>query len=266
MEDAFAKFRLEGRVAIVTGGSGQLGSRFVKSLAAAGAKVAVFDLKANETGAGGARFYEVDIADRASVDKAVAKVVKELGHPRVLVNCAAIDIPPNYGAGMNSGLLETKEMEALYDKVIAVNVKGMLLCSQVVAKAMADGKQGGSIINISSIYGEVSPDQRIYLRKGKEGAFVKPIAYCVSKGAVPNLSRYLATYFAKDRIRVNTLTFGGVFNSQDPEFVANYSYRVPLGRMADRDEYDGAILFLASDASSYMTGSNLVMDGGYTAL
>lgn len=145
-----------------------------------------------------------------------------------------------------------------------VNVKGIFLCSQIIGGAMAKGK-GGSIINISSIYGEVSPDNRIYVRKKKKGTFVKPISYCVSKGTIPNLTRYMATYWAKKNVRVNTITFGGVFNNQDEEFVKNYSSRVPMGRMARRHEYNGAILFLASDASSYMTGANLVIDGGYTA-
>ena len=124
---------------------------------------------------------------------------------------------------------------------------------------------GGSIINISSIYGQVSPDQRIYRKKDDSTGFVKPISYCVSKAAIPNLTRYLAAYWADKNVRVNSLTFGGVFNNQDPEFVEKYSSRVPLGRMAKRHEYNGAILFLASDASSYMTGSNVVIDGGYTA-
>ena len=122
----------------------------------------------------------------------------------------------------------------------------------------------GSIINIGSIYGMVSPDQRIYLKKDSEKKFRKPIAYCVSKSAVYNMTRYLATYFASDGVRVNVLTFGGVFNNQDAEFVKNYCQKVPLNRMAKRDEYNGAVLFLASNASSYMTGSNLVIDGGFT--
>ena len=121
---------------------------------------------------------------------------------------------------------------------------------------------GGSIINISSVYGMLSPDQRIY--EYKEKPFNKPITYSVSKSGIFNLTKYLATYWAKKNVRVNTMTLGGVFNNQDETFLKNYSHKVPLGRMANENEYTGAILFLASDASSYMTGSNLVIDGGYS--
>jgi NAD(P)-dependent dehydrogenase (short-subunit alcohol dehydrogenase family) len=232
----------------------------------AGAKVAIFELREDRDSDSEIRIYKADISKRAQVEAAVDDIVKVWGAPTVLVNCAAIDIPPNYDSEKNFGLLENDRMEQMYDRVMEINVKGMLLCSQVVGKAMARGKKGGSIINISSIYGEISPDQRIYIRKEGKGAFVKPIAYCISKGAVPNMTRYLATYFAGDRIRVNTLTLGGVYNKQDEQFVANYSYRVPLGRMARKEEYSAAVLFLASESSSYMTGANLVIDGGYTAL
>jgi len=262
-------FNLEGKVAIVTGGIGLLGREFVKTLRGAGAKVALFDIQTREYPKEfeevlrdkNVAVYKTDITDKSSIKKALKAVVRKWGRPRILVNAAAIDVPPRYSRKGN--LLETYP-ENSWDRIMDVNVKGTFLCSQVIGDAMAKGK-GGSIINISSIYGEVSPDQRIYVRKRKKGTFIKPISYCVSKGAIPNLTRYLATYWAKKNVRVNTVTFGGVFNYQDKEFVKNYSSRVPLGRMARRDEYNGAILFLASDASSYMTGANLVIDGGYTA-
>jgi NAD(P)-dependent dehydrogenase (short-subunit alcohol dehydrogenase family) len=150
--------------------------------------------------------------------------------------------------------------------VMQVNTKGVFLCCQVIGGAMAAADRG-SIVNISSIYGLVSPNQSIYeyRREATGMPFVKPVAYSVSKSALFNLTRYLATYWAKNNVRVNTLTFGGVFNEQDPKFLENYCARVPLGRMAREDEYNGAIIFLLSDASSYMTGSNVVIDGGWTA-
>jgi NAD(P)-dependent dehydrogenase (short-subunit alcohol dehydrogenase family) len=262
-------FGLEGRVAIVAGGIGLLGREFVKTLRAAGAKVAIFDIQVDkypeEFGKvlqdKNVAVYKTDVTGGNSVKRALKAIVKKWGRPQILVNAAAIDIPPSYSKRNN--LFETYP-EELCEKIMDVNVRGTLLCSQTIGAAMAKGK-GGSIINISSIYGEVSPDQRIYVRKGKKGTFIKPVSYCISKGAISNLTRYLATYWAKKNIRVNCLTFGGVFNNQDKEFVKNYSSRVPMNRMARRDEYNGAILFLASDASSYMTGANLVIDGGYTA-
>ena len=263
-------FGLEGRVAIVTGGMGLLGREFVKTLRAAGAKVAIFDIRVDKYPK---EFKKVlrdrdvivcktDISNRGSIKKSLRTVIKKWGRPKILINSAAVDVPPQYSS--TSGNLLEIYPEKLWDKIMDANVKGMFLCSQIIGTCMARGK-GGSIINVSSIYGEISPDQRIYVRKRKKGTFIKPISYCVSKGAIPSLTKYLATYWAKKNVRVNTVTFGGVFNNQDKEFVRNYSSRVPMGRMARRDEYNGAILFLASDASSYMTGANLVIDGGYTA-
>lgn len=263
-------FGLEGRVAIITGGMGLLGREFVKTLRGAGARVAIFDIQTGkypeefeEVSHGkNVAVYKTDITDKNSIKKSLKAVIKKWGRPQILVNAAAIDVPPRYSSE-KSDSLETYP-EKLWDKLMDVNVKGMFLCSQIIGACMAKGR-GGSIINISSIYGEISPDQRIYMRKRKKGTFIKPISYCVSKGAIPSLTKYLATYWAKKNVRVNTVTFGGVFNNQDKEFVRNYSSRVPMGRMARRDEYNGVILFLASDASSYMTGANLVIDGGYTA-
>jgi NAD(P)-dependent dehydrogenase (short-subunit alcohol dehydrogenase family) len=263
-------FGLKRRVAVVTGGMGLLGREFVKTLLCAGARVAIFDIQTEKYPAEFGRIlrdknvsvYRVDVTDKKSIEEALKDVMKKWKTPRVLVNAAAVDFPPEYGS-KDVNLFETYP-EELFSKTMDVNVKGTFLCSQIIGTAMAKGS-GGSIINISSIYGEVSPDQRIYMRKGKRGFFIKPVSYCVSKGAIHNLTRYLATYWAKKNVRVNTLTFGGVFNDQDREFVENYSSRVPMGRMARKDEYNGAVLFLASDASSYMTGANLIIDGGYTA-
>lgn len=261
-------FGLERRVAVVTGGAGLLGREFVKTLRDAGAKVAVFDIQTKYPREfekvlldKNVAVYKTDVTDKKSIQRALKAISKKWGTPQILVNAAAIDIPPSYSKKGN--LFETYPEESL-EKIMDVNVKGTFLCSQIIGAAMAKGG-GGSIINISSVYGEVSPDQRIYVRKGGKGTFIKPISYCMSKGSIHSITKYLATYWAKKNVRVNTVTFGGVFSNQDKEFVENYSSRVPMGRMARCNEYNGAVLFLASDASSYMTGANLVIDGGYTA-
>ncbi len=266
-------FSVQDKIAVVTGGLGQLGRQFVLALADRGAKVAVFDVTADPArvaaryGDHAARleimFCEADVTDRASLETALQRVVQRWGVPDVLVNNAGLDSPPNALAAEN-GPFESYPLTSLH-KVIDVNLTGVVLCCQVIGGAMA-GAGRGSIININSIYGLVSPDQRIYEYRAAQGApFFKPVAYSVSKSGLLNLTRYLATYWAGKGVRVNTLTFAGVFNHQDDEFLKNYTARVPLGRMAAEDEYNGAVIFLASHASSYMTGSNMVLDGGWTA-
>ncbi len=259
-------FGLKGRVAIVTGAAGQLGGEYVRCLLGAGAKVGAFDINfdnpksiLDSIDSPELLKVRVDITDRASIERGLKEVTERLGSPSILVNNAAIDAPPN-STEVDTGPFETYP-ESSWDRMMEVNLKGMMLCCQVIGGQMAQ-KGGGSIINIASIYGILSPDQRIYEYKDKP--FFKPLSYCVSKSGVLNLTRYLATYWAKKNVRVNTLTLGGVFNNQDETFLKNYSSKVPLGRMARADEYNGAILFLASDASSYMTGANLVVDGGYS--
>ncbi len=259
-------FSLKGRVAIVTGAAGQLGGEYVRCLLGAGAKVGAFDINfdnpksiLDSIDSPELLKVRVDITDRASIERGLKEVTERLGSPSILVNNAAIDAPPN-STEVDTGPFETYP-ESSWDRMMEVNLKGMMLCCQVIGGQMAQ-KGGGSIINIASIYGILSPDQRIYEYKDKP--FFKPLSYCVSKSGVLNLTRYLATYWAKKNVRVNTLTLGGVFNNQDETFLKNYSSKVPLGRMARADEYNGAILFLASDASSYMTGANLVVDGGYS--
>ena len=256
-------FDLSGRVAVVTGGLGQMGQVYTEGLAARGMRVAVFDVAAEPGGDGAVRHYRVDVTDRGSIEAATAEVVAEWGVPKLLVNNAALDSPPD-APPEEVGPFETYP-EASFDVVMDVNVKGVVLCCQVIGAAMAEAGRG-SIVNVSSIYGLLSPPQDLYEFRRNEGeAFVKPVAYSVSKSALLNLTRYLATYWAKAGVRVNTLTLGGIFNDQLGEFLEAYGARVPLGRMAEAGEALGAVVFLASDASSYVTGANLVVDGGWSA-
>ena len=266
-------FSISERVVVITGGLGQLGRQFSRALAARGARIAVFDVAAEAPGAGeglGEEFSPrnllicpVDVTRRSSIEAGLARVLEVWGPPYALINNAALDSPPNAPPEEN-GPFETQPGES-FDRVLEVNTKGVILCCQVVGSRMAQAGRG-SIINIASIYGLVSPDQRIYEYRRSSGAqFFKPAAYSVSKSALLNLTRYLATYWAAKNIRVNTLTLGGVFNHQDPRFLEGYCRRVPLGRMAREDEYNGAVIFLISDASSYMTGANMILDGGWTA-
>ncbi len=260
-------FSVADKTVVLTGGLGKLGQVFTTALIERGARVAIFDLmqgRADRPEASDRLWpIHVDVTDRRSIEGGLAEVVGRWGRPHGLVNNAAIDSPPDAPAAEN-GPFETFP-ETSWDRVMEVNVKGVHLTCQVVGGALAEAG-GGSIVNIGSIYGLVSPDQRIY-RYRQLGAqpFFKPVAYSVSKSALLNLSRYLATYWAPRAVRVNTLTFGGVFNQQDAQFLEGYCAHVPLGRMADAREYRAPLIFLLSDASSYMTGANLVIDGGWTA-
>lgn len=266
-------FSVRDKVVVITGALGQLGRQFSLALADRGARVAVLDVQVDEQRVA-ARFGErqtderlmfvpVDITQRSSIETGLKQVMDQWGVPHALINNAALDSPPDAPAEEN-GPFETYP-ETSWDRVMRINAKGVFLCCQIIGGQMAAAGRG-SIINISSIYGLVSPDQRIYEFRRKGGAtFFKPVAYSASKSALFNLTRYLATYWAERNIRVNTLTFAGVFNNQGEEFLKGYCAKVPLGRMAREDEYNGAIIFLISDASSYMTGSNMVIDGGWTA-
>jgi NAD(P)-dependent dehydrogenase (short-subunit alcohol dehydrogenase family) len=248
-------FSLQDRVAVVTGGEGQIGREIVRAFEELGARVAVFDLESDR--------FRVDVTDRSAIEAATDEVAREWGVPHVLVNAAALDSPPD-APPEEVGPVETYP-EVSFDEVMDVNVKGTFLCCQVIGARMA--QQGrGSIVNISSIYGMLSPVQDLYeFRRTSGEQFFKPVAYSVSKSALYNLTRYLATYWAKSGVRVNTLTLAGVWNDQPAEFLAEYTKRMPLGRMADVGEVVGPVVFLASDASSYVTGANLVADGGWSA-
>jgi len=254
---------------LLTGGAGLLGRNHSRALSDAGAKVIVADI--NEDGAkrvaaelpNGAMAIAVDVTEPASVRSMVQRVAARYGRIDALVNNAALDPKfdrENYGAHSNS--FENYPLET-WKQSLDVNVTGAFLCTQAAAPfLLASGR--GSVVNVASIYGLVGPDQRLYRKNGEQTQF-KPVAYSVTKSALIGFTRYLAAYWAGTGLRVNTLTLGGVEANHDPDFVRRYSERTPMGRMAKPDEYGGALIFLLSDASSYMTGANLVVDGGWTA-
>ena len=269
------KFDLTGRIAIVTGGVGLLGAEFCKTLAEAGASVAVVDLNASASHAVAdtltksgyqAQAFAVDITKPDSVNAMVENVLSAFGRIDILVNSAALDPkfdPDAVKKGITPGAFEDYPLEQ-WNAALNVNLTGMFLITQACVKPMlAQGKKG-SIINICSTYGLNGPDQRIYVKDGERVAF-KPVYYTVTKAGVMGFTKYLAAYYAGTDIRVNALTPGGVFNDHEDYFVKNYSAKTIIGRMAKKDEMNGALLFLASDASSYMTGNNVVVDGGWTA-
>lgn len=270
MNDIPELFKLDGRVAVVTGGAGLLGREFCRTLAEAGAAVVIADInieaaegqvRALEAHSFAALAVQADVTDTDSVQQMVAETIKVYGRLDILVNNAVLDpkFDPQHGGHTNS--FEEFPLEA-WNQALAVNLTGMFLCCQSAVRPMLEqGK--GTIINLSSIYGLTGPDQRMYVRQGQLTQY-KPVYYPVTKSGVIGLTRYLATYYAGKNIRANTLSPGGVYNDHDDDFVQAYSAKTVLGRMAQKDDMNGALLFLASDASAYMTGANLVVDGGWS--
>jgi NAD(P)-dependent dehydrogenase (short-subunit alcohol dehydrogenase family) len=267
-------FDLRGRVAVLTGGAGILGSRMARALIAQGATVALIDrdqthidnviasIKAEAQNFGSTASvihgYVCDITNRDEMVALNDRIISEIGAVDILINNAAAKSPNFFEP------FETFPL-ADWDMVMGVNVKGVMLGCQIFGASMAKcGK--GSIINTLSIYGIVAPDQRIYEGSMYEGRQINtPAVYSASKAAVWGMTKYLATYWGHRGVRVNAITPGGVFSGQNDTFVQRYSARVPMGRMAQRDEMSGAIIYLASDASSYVNGQNIVIDGGLTA-
>ena len=267
-------FGLSGQVAIVTGATGRLGREYVRTLADAGARVAAFDMAGApgwfEGLAGGDRPIHaevVDLTQKAAVEAAFARAAAALGAATILVNTAGMGSSPA-AAGLENGPFEDYP-EAAWDTMIDSHLKSTLFASQAfVRQFRAAGHAAGSIINVSSTYGLVSPDQAVYEYKRAGGAtYFKPVGYSVAKSGVLNFTRWLAEYGAPLGIRANTLVPGGVREAEHhPDFVREYERRTPLARMANADDYNGAVLFLASPASSYMTGATLIVDGGWTAI
>jgi NAD(P)-dependent dehydrogenase (short-subunit alcohol dehydrogenase family) len=271
-------FRLDGRVALVTGGAGLLGRPYCEALLQAGARVVIGDLDGQRAEALAAEFdrekalgLQLDVTEPSSVNDGIAKATQRFDRLDILVNNAALTVragserltPADYFAPFEDYKLE------VWDQALRTNLTGMLLCAQAAGRQMLkQHPPGGVMVNVSSTYGVVAPDQRLYdgvKSPYADTAFNTPVSYAVTKTAVLGLTRYLATYWGGKQIRVNALTPHGVFDNHDDSFVRNFVYRSPMGRMARNDEYRGALLFLVSDASSYMTGANLIVDGGWTA-
>ena len=265
-------FDLTGKVAIVTGGTGIQGKRITRGLAAHGAHIAVVDLDAEMAKAQASEISDVygvqalgiacNVAEKSDVDAMVASVVVDLGKIDILHNNAA-----SKSADPRDFFVPFEDFDFdVWRQVMSVNIDGVFLVAQAVGKQMLAQGHGGSIIQTSSTYGLVGPDFGIYEGSEYMGCKITtPAAYAASKGAVVQLTRYLATYWGDKDIRVNTLVPGGIDSGQNETFQKNYGARVPLGRMADVDEMVGAVIYLASDASSYMTGQMVVVDGGWTA-
>ena len=255
---------MDNRVVVINGGAGRIGSQMCHAIADVGASVVVLDLDAQraqevarnvqEQTGGQAIGIGADSTDQESLDAALAQTVEQLGTPYGLVNATQYRGSGFYGSDPADHPIDA------WEQVFKVNVTGVLMACQTFGKSMIENG-GGSIVNLSSTYGVVSADPRIYGESGVNS----PISYAGSKSAILNMTRYLAIHWREKNIRVNTLIPGGVFDNQGDEFVKNYSARTPLGRMARAEEYQGATLFMLSDASSYMTGATVTVDGGWTA-
>ena len=271
-------FDVSNKICIVTGGLGQIGKNFAKALYERDARVAIFAahptpervesiFPAAQYQQDRLKVYKVDINKKDTIEAALDQMRQAWPDaPAVLVNCAGIDTQPSAPPEV-SGPFE-KFPEEVFREVVDVNLVGTFLMTQAVGARMVAAGKGGSIINIGSIYGMVSPIQDIYAYKEERTGvpFIKPVAYSAAKSGVYNLTRYCATYWGKKGIRVNTLSPAGVWrDTQDETFIQNFTARMPMGRMSREDEYNGAVIFLASKASSFMTGANLVIDGGWTA-
>jgi len=283
---AMADFSLAGKVAVVTGAAGLLGRRHCRALAAAGARVVATDLDpaaceavvrelataAAPTAAPAAASAEpavpmawaADITRPESVQALRDAVLERCGAIDVLVNNAALNEKVESPLAAGEVLRFENFPLALWEDSLRVNVTGTFLCCQLLGGEMAR-RGAGSIVNIASTYALVAPDQALYRQPDGTQTFFKSAAYPTTKGAVLALTRFLAAYWGRSGVRVNALSPGGVENGQDPGFVARYAARTPLGRMADPGDYEGALIFLASAASRYMTGANLIVDGGWTA-
>jgi len=265
-------FDLSGRVAVITGGAGLLGMQHAEAIAEAGCCPVIADINgksAKEKARIIADRYEVasfgfqtDITNKTQVDNLLKEVLAVLGRVDILINNAANDPKVVSDGNLSWSRFENLTVDTWY-KDLAVGLTGAFLCSQTFGFYMAKN-DGGVILNIGSDLGVIAPDQRIYRKKGidESAQQVKPVTYSVVKHGLVGLTKYLATYWAHKNVRVNALSPGGVYTTQSDDFVSKLTNLIPMGRMAKINEYTAAVLFLVSDASSYMTGSNLIIDGG----
>jgi NAD(P)-dependent dehydrogenase (short-subunit alcohol dehydrogenase family) len=264
-------FRLDNQTAVVTGACGKLGPVWVEALLDAGARVAGLELPGAPVSSGyravaeraGDRLelFNCDVTSRESIERALAGLGDRFGEPMVLVNNAGVDQPPDSGG--NRATVERLPIDQ-FRRMIEVNLLGTFQVTQVIGGGMA-ARGSGSIVNIGSLYASVSPDQRFYDHLPGDLPFLKSPAYGASKAAVVNMTKYFATLWGPRGVRVNTLSPGGVLAEQDYQFKSKYGARVPIGRMAHTDDLKGPLVFLASRASSYVTGHELKVDGGFTA-
>jgi NAD(P)-dependent dehydrogenase (short-subunit alcohol dehydrogenase family) len=265
------RFSLDNQVAVVTGACGKLGPIWIDALLEAGARVAALDvagfaesaLYKSVAAAAGARLqrFDCDITDRSAIEAAADAVAGRMGVASILVNNAGIDQPPD----SPDKRFQLQELPAeMFRRIVEVNLIGTFQVIQVFGDRMA-AAGGGSIINIGSLYASVSPDPHFYDHLAGAAPFIKVPAYGASKAGVVNLSRFFATHWAGRGVRVNTLSPGGVLAGQDEQFKGKYNARVPLARMAEAEDLKGPLVFLASRASSYVTGHELRVDGGFTA-
>ena len=267
-------FDITGRVAVITGGAGLLGQQHARVIAGAGGIPVLVDVNGDRAAKVALAISEefgvdaigtqANIVARADVQRVLGEVLHRFGRLDILINNATNNPKVQESGPINFSRFENFPMEQ-WDSDIGVGLTGAFLCSQVFGSEMADRRRG-VIVNIASDLALIGPDQRLYRQEGlpDDRQPAKPVTYSVVKSALLGLTRYLATYWADANIRVNAISPGGVYDGQPPDFVAKLTALIPMGRMAAVDEYQGAILFLVSDASSYMTGANLVIDGGRT--
>lgn len=266
------QFKLDGQVAVVTGGQGKLGGLWTQTLLEAGASVAVLDLPQapiSETqkqlqqtyGNNRVLFVKANITEKAELEAARDEIETQLGVVSILVNNAGIDQPPSQDVKMYH-LYDVPQ--ALFQQVLEVNITGAFMAMQVFGESMIAHRISGQIINIGSLYASVSPNTALYSHIPSDPPFLKPPAYGASKAALYNLTQFFATHWAPQGIRVNMLSPGGIEGGQDPQFKKKFCERVPMNRMGELQDLQGPLLFLASDASGYVTGINLKVDGGFT--